>query len=233
MNIIDFHSHVLPQLDDGSHSAEESLSMLSAEKSSGILTVAATPHFYPDAESPSDFLERRQKSFSIIKNDLGKNTPEILLGAEIAYFEGMKNCRELKELAIEKAGLLLIEMPMTEWTERMLSDILFLSDSIEKVPLLAHIDRYQLSHGELSLVRDYVRNGGMVQANAASFLHFATCGKMIRMIDSGLVHLLGSDCHNTVSRPPNLGTAVEKIKKKAGMTPIRLIEAAQNKVFSC
>lgn len=233
MNIIDFHSHVLPQLDDGSHSTEESLAMLSAEKSSGILTVAATPHFYPDAETPSDFLARRQTAFSLLKKHLGKNTPEILLGAEVAYFEGMKNCRELKDLAIEKAGLLLVEMPMAEWTERMLSDVLFLSDSIGFPPLLAHIDRYPLSHEEMLLVRSFVKSGGMVQANASAFLHFTTCGKMIRLINSGIVHLLGSDCHNTVSRPPNLGTAVEKIKKKAGMTPIRLIEAAQNKVFSC
>ena len=58
-NIIDFHSHILPGIDDGSRSLEESLEMLSLEAQCGIRHVVATPHFYPGHDHPSRFLARR------------------------------------------------------------------------------------------------------------------------------------------------------------------------------
>ena len=52
------------------------------------------------------------------------------------------------------------------------------------------------------------------------------------MIKNGIVHLLGSDCHNIISRPPNLKEAIEKIIGKTGNAPLKIIEEAQNFVFS-
>ena len=56
--IIDFHSHILPGVDDGSQSVQESLAMLKMEAEQGIQHVIATPHFYPKHDSPEHFLER-------------------------------------------------------------------------------------------------------------------------------------------------------------------------------
>ena len=55
----DFHSHILPEIDDGSSSVEESLAMLQAERDQGIQSVVATPHFYAHHDSPERFLKRR------------------------------------------------------------------------------------------------------------------------------------------------------------------------------
>ena len=57
--MIDFHSHVLPGIDDGSRSVKESLELLAMEKAQGIAFVAATPHFYPEEQSVEDFLRAR------------------------------------------------------------------------------------------------------------------------------------------------------------------------------
>jgi len=57
--LVDFHSHILPGVDDGSASIEESLKMLQAEAGQGITHVVATPHFYPRYDDPERFLERR------------------------------------------------------------------------------------------------------------------------------------------------------------------------------
>ena len=232
INIVDFHSHILPRIDDGSHSVEESIKMLEMEATAGIKTMAATPHFYPDSDTPSRFLARRAEAFEKLQEKLTDALPKILLGAEIAYFEGMRNCEELKHLAISETRLVLIEMPMKNWTERMLSEVLFSAENLGLTPLIAHIDRYNLGHEELKLVKDFVNQGGMVQANASAFLHFATCAKTIKMIKNGIVHLLGSDCHNIISRPPNLKEAIEKITGKTGNAPLKIIEEAQNFVFS-
>lgn len=230
-NIIDIHSHILPKLDDGSHSIGESLEMLRSEMEAGIQTIAATPHFYPDNDNPEDFLKRRNKSFDLLKSSLDKDMPKILLGAEVAYFEGIRNCEMLQNLAIESTRLILIEMPNSIWTNRMISEILYFSENYNLIPLIAHIDRYNLNSEELKLVSEFVRNGGMVQANAQALLHFTSYNKIINMIRNGTIHFLGSDCHNMVSRPPKLGAAVEKIIKKSGSEPIAAIVASQNRIF--
>ena len=64
MNIIDFHSHILPKMDDGSHSTDESLKMLRMEAEAGIKTVAVTPHFYAELDTPETFLKRRSEALA-------------------------------------------------------------------------------------------------------------------------------------------------------------------------
>ena len=61
--MIDFHSHILPAIDDGSQSVEESLEMLRALKAQGVDTVIATSHFYATHRSPESYLQRRKAAF--------------------------------------------------------------------------------------------------------------------------------------------------------------------------
>ena len=76
--MIDFHSHILPNIDDGSRSVEETLLLLEMLSQQGIQRVAATPHYFPSRESVSDFLERREKSFSELQQAAeNKNLPKI------------------------------------------------------------------------------------------------------------------------------------------------------------
>ena len=60
--IADFHSHVLPGMDDGSRSTEESLEILKRMQEQGIAAVVATPHFYASRHFPEEFLERRERA---------------------------------------------------------------------------------------------------------------------------------------------------------------------------
>ena len=63
----DFHSHVLPCLDDGSVSVEQSIEMLRAEAEQGITHVIATPHFYAGRTTPERFLEKRERSEAMLR----------------------------------------------------------------------------------------------------------------------------------------------------------------------
>ena len=58
--MVDFHTHILPKMDDGSRSSEESVAMLRMLAEQGIKRVVLTPHYYPEAESPEDCLRRRE-----------------------------------------------------------------------------------------------------------------------------------------------------------------------------
>ena len=86
--IIDFHSHVLPGIDDGSRSVEESIAMLQAEAAQGIRHVVATPHFYPHHDSPEHFLEKRREAEEALRREMKHHPglPELSIGAEV-YFK--------------------------------------------------------------------------------------------------------------------------------------------------
>ena len=84
--MIDWHSHILPGLDDGSKDIEESLALLQLLDRQGIDAVIATPHFYAEQESPQEFLLRRKKASEQLKN------AEVLLGAEYRGYRTVIRC---------------------------------------------------------------------------------------------------------------------------------------------
>ena len=83
--MIDFHSHILPCLDDGSKSVDESIKMLKTLASQGVKKVVATPHFYANDESIEQFLNRRDEAFLKIKNDGNLGVNQVDLGGIIAF----------------------------------------------------------------------------------------------------------------------------------------------------
>lgn len=213
--MIDWHSHILPRIDDGSKSVEESVSMLRSLASQGIKTVIATPHFYADDCSVERFLERRERSFEKLKSQLTEDMPGIRLGAEVRYYQGISRLEMLKDLRIEKTKLLLLEMPMCVWTESMIRELTELSGKGGVQIVLAHIDRY-IKLQKQSVWKRLLENGILMQTNASFFTSFSAKRKAISMMGDGYIHFIGSDCHNMTTRPPMIGKAFENIRKKLG-----------------
>ena len=97
---VDFHSHILPGVDDGSRSVEESLEMLRAEARQGIGTVVATPHFYANHDTPERFLRRRAAAWEMLQTAMAQEAglPEVIPGAEVYYFSGISDSDQLHRL---------------------------------------------------------------------------------------------------------------------------------------
>ena len=140
--IVDLHSHVLPGIDDGSKSVEQSLEILAASRAQGIQVMAATSHFYPSENSPERYLERREHSLQKLLGALEPDMPVLLPGAEVYYFEGISTAKGIDALKITGTPLLLLEMPFGPWTDRMVGEIYALADQPGITVLLAHIERY-------------------------------------------------------------------------------------------
>ena len=215
--MIDWHSHVLPQMDDGSKSVEESLKLIEMQQAQGIKTVVATPHFYANDESVDSFLQRRKESFNLLKQSLPENAPKIILGAEVKYYHGISKLENLKALRAEGSEVLLLEMPFIKWTEYMVREITEISLMGDVKLVLAHIERYlSLQSRELW---DYILNGEIfTQVNASFFASSVTRRKALSMLKQGKIHFLGSDCHNLTTRYPKLDKAQSVIEKKFGQT---------------
>ena len=81
--MIDFHAHILPGIDDGSKSVDESLVMLAMEAEQGVGCVVATPHFYPRHDDPREFLTVRDAALSVLRSRLKSDMPGIIPGCNI------------------------------------------------------------------------------------------------------------------------------------------------------
>lgn len=233
MSLIDFHSHILPGIDDGSANVEESLSMLRMEAEQGIRHVVATPHFYPQHDSPERFLQKRDHALARLIDQISPEDglPQVILGAEVYFFRGMSQSDQLEQLTIGEKSCILLEMPMAVWTEEMYRELELIRLQRGIVPIIAHIDRYLHPFTGGAILRRLAQLPVLVQANADFFLRRSTAGMAMRLLKEDRIHLLGSDCHNMGSRKPNLDAAIHKIRAKLGDDTIRRMEIYQKELL--
>ena len=186
----DYHAHILPGCDHGSDSVETSLGQLELAKAAGVDRICATPHFYPNNESVTSFLERRQRTYENLKNAAVGDYPEILLGAEVLICDGMERLTDLTKLCLEGTNELLLEMPFYEWPSNIWDTVFELNDIDELQIVIAHADRYPVKDIEI-----LIKEGIPLQLNAVSLMNVFKRGKYLSWIDGGYVSYLGSDIH--------------------------------------
>ena len=215
---VDFHSHILPGVDDGSRSVEESLEMLRAEARQGIGTVVATPHFYANHDTPERFLRRRAAAWEMLQTAMAQEAglPEIILGAEVYYFSGISDSDQLHRLTTGQKRYIMLEMPTVPWTQNMYQEMENIYTKHGITPIIAHIDRYISPLRHRQILDRLEELPVLVQANSDFFLRPMTAPLALRMLKEKRIHLLGSDCHNCSTRKPELGRAIEKIEKHLG-----------------
>ncbi len=228
--MIDFHSHILPEMDDGSRSVEESVLMLKALAEQGTEKVVATPHFYANDESVLSFLSRRRASFEKLEASDSHLMPKVILGAEVRFYDGISKLEGLDSLCIQGTRLLLLEMSMQRWTEYTLKEIIDISCRGKVIPVIAHLDRYMKFQSSDALNR-LLANGVLMQINANFVYGLLTRRKAFGLLKNSAVHFLGSDCHNLSDRAPDIGKAFDIIKNKLGRDFLLSFENYANEFF--
>ena len=218
--MIDWHTHVLPNIDDGSKNIDESLALLKMLKEQGVDTVMATPHFNANEQRVSSFVERRQRAYEELIGALPENFPDITLGAEVYYYSGISRMEDLKLLRLQGSKVLLLEMPMAKWSDYTVRELIEISNSRDFKLMIAHIDRY-MDYQSTKTLENLLGSGILMQANASFFNEFFKKRKALNLLNQGFLHVIGSDCHNTSSRPPKIGSAFELIEKKFGARYLR------------
>ena len=216
--MIDFHSHILPGIDDGSDCVETSLAMLRMEAEQGMDMVVATPHFYPRYESVEEFLIKRENAEKVLREAMAQETglPKLAIGAEVYFFRGISESDFLPKLAIKGTNCVMIEMPPAPWEEAIYRELIRIREKMGLLPIIAHVDRYIGRFRTFKIPEHLAQMPVLVQANADFFLKRETAGMAMKMLKRDQIHLLGSDCHNLSSRKPNIGPAKDRIHQKLG-----------------
>lgn len=213
--LLDFHSHILPGIDDGSRDVDESCGLLKMLSAQGIGTVIATPHFEANNESVASFIKRRQVSYDNLKAAMMPTMPDVKLGAEVAYYPGISRLEGLRDLCIEGTELLLLEMPMSKWSNYIVEELVNLSCTRKVRVIVAHIERY-INFQDKQTLRTLFESDVLLQINASFLLNLSTRRKGIVWLKKGVVQLVGSDCHNLRSRKPRMDEAYEVIASRLG-----------------
>ena len=142
--------------------------------------------------------------------------PALRLGAEVYYYPQMSHSGVLEEFAIEGTRTILIEMPMGVWTDRMYRELEDIYNNLGLTPIVAHVDRYLGRFRDYGIPKALEQLPVLVQANAGFFLRPATASMAMKLLKADQIQLLGSDCHNLTTRPPEMGAAVRRIEEKLG-----------------
>ncbi len=232
--MIDFHSHILPKIDDGSKSCDMSLEMLKASYDYGIRTMVATPHFYITQNEAEKFCDRRAGAYEALSKRIAAADtplPDIILGAEVYYFRGISKYKKLDMLKISGTDHILLEMPFERWNDKMLGEIAEIKEEFGITPVMAHLDRYIDFQKGTDNIERLLAMDVYVQLNAEAFEPFFGRGRYLNMVKDGVVSALGSDCHNMDSRRPNLDRCFGIITKKCGEQAVENIMDRSRKLL--
>ena len=245
--MIDFHTHILPGIDDGSQDMDETRLLLGQEAQQGVSQVLATPHFYAGRDTAEHFFHKRERALAAVREAFAGQTvpdgqmtgksqvpdkrtaaetrvPEIRAAAEVYYFPHMGDADILPRLCMEGSSLLLVEMPFVQWTKAVYQDVEKIIEKQKLTVVLAHVERYygfQKDRGVWDAIFDLPL---YAQINAGSLLRMRTRGFGLKFLKAGHAALLGSDCHNPEYRPVNLEAGREVVRKKLGEGTLKEID---------
>jgi protein-tyrosine phosphatase len=193
----DMHSHLIPGIDDGSKSMDETIAMLSKFKELGYKKIITTPHvmsdFYKNTpETILDGLEEVKIELKRINLDI-----EIEAAAEYYFDETLFHKLDSDEFLTFSGKHVLIEFSfsiMPQEHERLFYDMRIKGYK----PVIAHFERYLYFHGSIEQARDWREKGMLIQMNINSlFGHYGPDVKKQAeaLVDAGLIDLIATDCH--------------------------------------
>ena len=226
--ILDFHSHILPAVDDGSRSVEESRTMLGMMRRQGTEVLCATPHFHALYEPVHPFLEKRQAAAEKLASL--PDIPEIRLGAEVAYSAGISEMKNLEKLCIQGTDFLLVEMPQRAWSDYELDELGSLSLERHVSVVLAHAERCLPAQGK-GIWHQLKEWDVFIQCNGEFFNWWRSRKHALAHLQNGTVDFLGSDSHRSNRRKPNLEEAYQHIAKAMGQEKAEAFAAYQRRLF--
>lgn len=234
--LIEVHSHILPGVDDGAKDVETSVKMLRRLQIQGAKTVVLTPHYYSDSISLADFTARRDAAFARLQAAMPSDGPKLLLGAEIYVSHYLMNNADLSAVCITGTRCALLEHSFSDDFGTKTTDrITALTCDYNITPILAHIERYKALLDHPACI-DRLRDIGCVtQVNISSFANssFGVRRKLFKLLDSGRIDLLGSDCHNLTSRPPDYADGAAAIVKKCGEDALQSLIQNAHRLLNC
>lgn len=217
--MIDFHTHIIPNIDDGSRSIDETINLIKEAKEAGFEGIVLTSHYienYYETNVP----ERDVWVKAIVDTLKNKGVDiDLYLANEIYLTENMMQLLiDGKASTINNSSYVLFEMPLN--VEPMnLYDVIYSLEENKLIPVLAHPERYSFVQKEPELINDLIDKGVLMQANYGSILgRYGQKAEFIvkKFFENNMIHFLGSDVHRQSTIYKTIPEALSKIEAIIG-----------------
>lgn len=218
--IIDMHCHIVPGVDDGSQDIEESMALIEMEYDEGVRKIICTPHYMRNKNIYSS--KELDKKFQLLRDKVAEKHSDMMLylGNEVLIENGIvddiRKGDMIHSMAASKYMLFEfnIKIPYHE-----LYDMMKMIVETRVWPILAHVERYHCLVGHPDRIEELKQLGIYLQINASSLeggMFDENTRWCKKMISSGFIEFISSDCHDPERRTPSYKTAASWIKKKLG-----------------
>lgn len=225
-NIYDIHTHILPKVDDGAASIEESLEILKDEIEQGVRGIMLTPHFRKGMFEAEESMIYAQ--YKILLTEARSTFPEldIRLGCELRARRDMKEDLTSRRLCTFDGG----NTVLLEFSEKNSSGYIIRKTreliALSYVPIIAHIEKYKDMYKKYDIVEELKCMGAGIQIDTDSVLGLS--GNMQKRFCAGLlkrrlVDYAASDVHNMTSRRSSIANCADFIEKKYGEEYVKKI----------
>lgn len=217
--MIDFHTHILPNIDDGSRSIDETFNLIKEAKEVGFDGIILTSHYIENFYETD--VPERDVWVKAISENLGAKgiDTDLYLANEIYISENMMGLLEQQKAStINNSCYVLFELPLNE-EPLNLYDVIYSLQENKLIPILAHPERYSFIQKEPELIYDLIEKGCLMQANYGSIIgQYGVKAEYIvkKFLENNMIHFLGSDVHRQNSIYPKIPFALEKIKEIVG-----------------
>lgn len=208
--MIDFHSHILPGIDDGSRNLEQSIAMVNEAKEAGFKKIISTSHYMENYYECKE-RDRRQLLKKVQENVQGI---ELILGNEIYITNNIIELLQNGQASsINGTKYVLFEFPLI--TTRPMNDKEVIYRLVENgyIPIIAHPERYPFIQENPDYLFELEEMGALFQANYGSIIgmYGLKAKKTLKiLLKNNLISFLGSDVH----RPEQVYNKMPKIIKK-------------------
>lgn len=216
--MVDIHTHIMPNIDDGPETIEETYEMLKMEIEQGVTDVILTPHAINIPKKRIEF-EDYLKSFKVVQNIISTNdlNINIYLGCEIFILDTTYDDLISKRIhTIENSKNILVELPLTEIMNFKQIENTLYNLSLRYNVILAHAERYHYLRIEdifkLSKYADIQVNSGSILGIDGDYIK----RRAFQLLKNKIASYVASDCHSIRSRRPNLKEARVIVEKKYG-----------------
>ncbi len=193
MTMCDIHTHIIPLVDDGSSSIEESIELIKMEIKNGVTKIVCTPHQRDEIFNKEEIIN----VFFKLKEKVSSLQVDLYLGAEVLYYDNIINdLKDNKILTMNNSNYFLLEFPTT--LEFDIPSIVYEIIIAGYIPIIAHIERYDyLKVEDYVIIREY---GGLISINSSSIRGLFTSKKCKYLLKKGMCDFVCSDCHDSENR---------------------------------
>ncbi len=224
--MIDMHSHILPEIDDGAKSIEESIEMIKEAYKAGFTAIVSTSHYIEDSYDASK--QKRYELIKIIEKRLENENIDITIynGAEAYVNTNLNDLIKKEELVtINETKYLLIELPMN-------NKIIYLNEIISElkdngiIPIIAHPERYSYVQKDPKILNDLIDQGVLFQSNYGSLIgkYGKDAQKAVKkLLKNNMIQLLGTDTHRSNSTYTQMDEIIKKFTKLLGKEKFEIL----------